>query len=645
MLSFQEYLLEATSMDDDLLGHLTHTKDIPHEAPEHAKTAIDLIRQFHNLRQGKESTVSASMKHDGGASVHIMHDKDGRVGISDKHRCPRGVVAYSDEEIDKHFGKHPDYAAALKHLRSHGSSIVAKGHHVQGDILWTPGDRSSSQSGYTEYEPNRIRYRAKSSAPVGLAVHTEVKNGIASPVSKRAVHSSKNIFIPSNDFKPSEHPYDRADQKAVEHHLSQAEKLAADHTTDHLTPEHIEHLTIYHNRVARGHRKPTVQGYASYLRSRGETESAKKKSAAGQKKTRDQFEAMAQHVEANSEHFNRSIQIRHHLQAATDHALNGVEHKDLETSIDGKKSAGEGVVLSKNGRFAAKLIPTQIQHALGNNPRFPTKGAINESVDRPVHAFYGKVQYATIGHKTAIDQMKDAAKKEGTSTAIGLSNTPGPLGVKGKKEHAESIFNHPVDTGEEHTKDFLKYVSHLHKQGHTHLTIHAGSDRAGDYQKILDRYNGKPTKTGEVLFNFKSAKVKQVGSDRDEGELTKDPRKMTRDELIKTAKASRLREYAREGSNESKQKFFAYHKPLGLPTSTVGKHWENLKSAMKDLKEENEYGPGHQVDKSNIARQYMTLRKKKGMNEFEKKKLEIMKKLMTKESEDAMITFRKKLID
>ena len=149
MLSFQEYLLEATSMDDELLGHLTHVKDIPHEAPEHVGTAIGLIRDFHKLRQGQSSGVTASMKHDGGASVHILHDKDGRVGVSDKHRLSRGVVAYSDEEVDKHFGKHPDYAAALKHLRSHGSSIVARGHHVQGDILWSPGDKTSKKDGKT----------------------------------------------------------------------------------------------------------------------------------------------------------------------------------------------------------------------------------------------------------------------------------------------------------------------------------------------------------------------------------------------------------------------------------------------------------------------------------------------------------------
>lgn len=595
MLSFQEYLLEATSIDDDLLGHLTHAKDIPHESPEHVGTAISLIRDFHKLRQGQSSGVTASLKHDGGASVHIVHNKDGRIGVSDKHRIARGVVAYSDEDVDNHFGKYPGYAAALKHLRNHAHEVVSKGHHVQGDILWTRGDSTSKKEGeHTYYTPNRITYKAKSKAPVGIAIHTEVKNGIAQAPTKKAIKSSGNIFAPRVDFNHTEHEYSDTDRKAVERHLGHAEKLLSNHSTEHLTPEHIQHLTIYHNRVARGGRAPTVEGYTKYLRSRGDEESKKLKTEKGQAKTREKYEALAQHAESNAEHFNRSIQIRHHLEKATDHVLNGIKHLDLETSTDGKKSRGEGIVLQRANRPIAKLVHSDVQHALGNNPRFPNKGAINESVQKdkeknnPVHAFYGKVQYATIGHKSAIDQMKEDAKKEGAQTAIGLSNTPGPLGVKGKKEHAESVFNHPVDTGENHTKDLLTYVRHLHNKGYTHLTIHAGSDRAQHYHDLLHRYNGKPTKSGEVLFNFKKIKVKQVGGERDEGELTKDPRKMSTAELIKTAKASRLREYAKEGSEESRQKFHAYHRPLGLSHHEINQHWNNLKSSMQNMKEDND---------------------------------------------------------
>ena len=99
---------------------------------------------------------------------------------------------------------------------------------------------------------------------------------------------------------------------------------------------------------------------------------------------------------------------------------------------------------------------------------------------------------------------------------------------------------------------------------------------------------------------------------------------------MRTAKASRLRGYAKEGTEDAKQKFFAYHKPLGLSTSTVGKHWENLKSAVKDLKEETD------ETVKNASRQYMELRKKqkKGeLNPFDAAKIAAMKKLVTQKEE------------
>ena len=137
MKSFITFLKESTSVDDEMLGHLTHTKDLPHEDPTHGRLALDLLRQFHKKRMGKPNSVGASLKSDGGSSVHVIHDEAG-VGVSDKHRMARGVVARTPEEIDKHFGHQPEYAESLKHLLKHGHEFVNKGHHIQGDLLHTP---------------------------------------------------------------------------------------------------------------------------------------------------------------------------------------------------------------------------------------------------------------------------------------------------------------------------------------------------------------------------------------------------------------------------------------------------------------------------------------------------------------------------
>lgn len=382
MYTFAEFvsLTESTSVDDEMLGHLTHTKDLPHEDPRHANMAVDLIHQFHQLRQGNKSTVGASLKTDGGASVHIIHDEHG-IGVSDKHRMKRGVIARTPEEIDKHFGHAPDYAESLKHILKHGEEIVHRGHHVQADLLHTkqqPGERTSRG---LEATPNRLTYTMNTHAPIGLAIHTEVTKGVAHGVTDSAVRSSPSIFVAQHKYHPDPGSYSREDREAVEHHLGEAKKLLRGHTTEHLTPDHIGnekksgHFTIYMNRTTRRGEKASVDGYKEHLAQERDKAASKLKTEAGKKKIHDQFNKHIDHVEENREHFNRTIQIRHHLGQATEHVLKGVTHPDMQTSLDGKKSPGEGIVLQKKdsqGRMrpVSKLVPVKVSNAILNNPRF-----------------------------------------------------------------------------------------------------------------------------------------------------------------------------------------------------------------------------------------------------------------------------------
>ena len=171
MLSFKSFLLEATSIDDEQLGHLTHTKDIPHEDPSKAKEAVKLLHDFHNIRQGKSAgDTKATLKTDGGASIHVIHDKNG-VGVSDKHRFKRGVIARTPQEIDQHFGHAPGYAAALKHVLKHGAEFVTKGHHVQGDLLFSPAEKVKRTAGGISATPNALTYT------LGLQPYTNTSAG------------------------------------------------------------------------------------------------------------------------------------------------------------------------------------------------------------------------------------------------------------------------------------------------------------------------------------------------------------------------------------------------------------------------------------------------------------------------------------
>lgn len=375
MLTFKTYLSEAktkavgTSIESEQLGHLTHAKAIEHESPGHHMLGHDLIRQFHNARMGKASPIKSSLKTDGGASIHIIHDQHG-VGVSDKHRFARGVVARTPEEVDKHFGHAPGYAAALKHVLAHGHEVVNKGHHVQGDMLYTPSDETKKHGEHTSMTPNRITYKAKTRAPLGVALHTEYKEGKAQALSKNATKKSSHIFTPEHEYHPEPSTYSEKDRAATEHHLNAAKALLTGHTSHHLTPEHQVHFATYINRTTRKGETPSVEGYKKHLTGEGEKAASKVKTPAAQERKRSEAAAQVAHVDKHAHHFQRSIDIHHHLEQATEHALKGVEHPDMHTSIDGKKSQGEGVVLQKNNRPIAKLVPKAVSNAILNNTRF-----------------------------------------------------------------------------------------------------------------------------------------------------------------------------------------------------------------------------------------------------------------------------------
>lgn len=376
--AYDRFILEAktkTSVDSELLGHLTHAKDLPHELPgPGSHHGVDLIHQFHNLRMGKPSSVRAQLKVDGGASVVIGHDSKG-VFVSDKHRHTRGVVARTPEEVDQHFGHSPDYAASLKNVLEHGHKFVNKGHTIQGDLLFTEHDKKAAET-KVKATPNRIQYGINSKAKIGLAAHTEITNGVAHEISSKALSHHSDVFTPQSEYKPEPSTYNKKDREATENHLNAAKALM-DKTpsTNHLTDAHQKHFTSYMNSTTRTNTKASVDGYKKFLSDVGKKESDKLKTDAGKQKKLSEFKGLSDHVDTHKDAFENTLNINHHLGAATEHVLKGIQHPDMETHIDGKASPGEGIALLKKdsegrSRPVGKLVPKTVSHAILNNPRF-----------------------------------------------------------------------------------------------------------------------------------------------------------------------------------------------------------------------------------------------------------------------------------
>jgi len=200
---------------------------------------------------------------------------------------------------------------------------------------------------------------------------------------------------------------------------------------------------------------------------------------------------------------------------------------------------------------------------------------------KPGVAFYGKVRYATLGHKKAIDTAKSVADRVGGRLHIGLSGTSDTLTPSQKKSHAEAVFQHPVESGSDHTKNLFNYLSHLNKH-HDEIHLVAGSDRAPEYERTLSQWNGKADKSGKVAFNFKKWKVHEVAGKREDSD--KHPTKMSRDELEKSASATKVIGLAKSGDYEG---FKAYHPDA--PEKHVKRVYNQIRAGSQ-LKEHADIG-------------------------------------------------------
>jgi len=122
------------------------------------------------------------------------------------------------------------------------------------------------------------------------------------------------------------------------------------------------------------------------------------------------------------------------------------------------------------------------------------------------------------GHALIIKAVEDEAKKVGGSAHIVTSHSQGdeknPIPTAKKVGYIKKMASpgtHVSATSREAPSIFHTAVK-LNRHAH-HLVVVAGSDRAGEYEKLLNKYNGKEGPHG--IYNFKSITVKSIGRDPD----------------------------------------------------------------------------------------------------------------------------------
>src|SRR3974390_2112114 len=128
---------------------------------------------------------------------------------------------------------------------------------------------------------------------------------------------------------------------------------------------------------------------------------------------------------------------------------------------------------------------------------------------------YGRMNPPTVGHEKLVNQVLKTAREYKADQSVILSHSQdskkNPLTAEQKKKHAKRFF--PTANIKAATKEIPSYLHHaaeFHKQGYKHLIMVAGEDRAKQYEKDLNKYNGKFDPEGHG-YKFDSIKVVSAG--------------------------------------------------------------------------------------------------------------------------------------
>ena len=159
--------------------------------------------------------------------------------------------------------------------------------------------------------------------------------------------------------------------------------------------------------------------------------------------------------------------------------------------------------------------------------------------DRSTAVFaFGRFNPPTIGHKKLLDTLESTAQKANGKAYLFLShkqnNKTDPLTHKEKSDYLK-MFYPTVAIGDPAVKTIIQALQKIQAEGRTRIIMIAGSDRVGEFEKLLNQYNGKPDKAGNELYKFDDIKVLSAGE--------RDPDQ----EGATGASASKARELANKG--------------------------------------------------------------------------------------------------
>lgn len=351
MLGFSSYssLISEAKTTGGIL-HIDHPADRSFRGKRLASQALSTIR---GVAIGR---TKVSRKIDDKMSFQVIRDQQGRVGV--KYKGTGATYNFSNDDIERQHGEKPYLVNSLRAVLAHAHKVLPnKQGEWQGGFMSTPETREE-KSGRIGHTPNTVSYSVPKDSPEGkqlarskvsMTIHSELKGSKrkAVPVSDQSVfRSHPDVHLVNHIVKSDEAKLSPEAKKAVLTHTSAAAELMKGHNYGHL-PGHEEHLERYVNSTVDTGEKPNIEGYKAHLQKHWQKEIDKVKTEKAKTAKAAQRDAHMAHIEKNKEAFDRTFEIHHHLQQATNALadnLHQTAHGGVRTEMGGKQSGGEGFV-------------------------------------------------------------------------------------------------------------------------------------------------------------------------------------------------------------------------------------------------------------------------------------------------------------
>lgn len=347
---FVETILTEAKKDAPGIQHLEHPSDRSFDGPSATRHALKTLR---GVALGR---TPMTRKLDDRMSPQIIKDQQGRVGV--KYKGSGSTYNYSNDDIERQHGDKPYMVNALRSVLAHAHKVLPnRPGEWQGGLMSTPQDRTE-KGGKIGHTPNTITYAVKKDSPEGkklagskvsMTIHTELvgpKREAKPILDQSEFREHPDVHLVDHTVSTEQRKIKPDAKKTAIQHLSAAEELLKDHDHSHLQG-HEPHLRTYVNSTVDSGDRTSVDGYKAHLGKRWQKEIDKVKTEKAKKTKETQRDASLQHIEDNRNAFERTFQIHHHMQQATNalaRSLHKTAHGGVSTSVAGKDTGGEGYV-------------------------------------------------------------------------------------------------------------------------------------------------------------------------------------------------------------------------------------------------------------------------------------------------------------